>query len=176
MEFSAARHSGKAATIVCLAPDVCLTPVGNAVVPIPYMIISKLDWSVTTATSTILTGQEAFTMASRTDKVTGDEPGTKGGVKSGVNKGYCRPISKKTNVFVEGNELIQNDNLYDMNCNGQTGPAIPWAGCVLRVWPRRVRPRSEPRGKPGSRGGIPLRAQTGQQEGVRTWQERMIVA
>lgn len=122
MDHSAARHSGKSATIVCLAPDVCLTPVGSAVVPIPYMIISKLEWAVTTAKSTILTDQEAFTMASRTDKVTGDEPGTKGGVKSGVNKGYCRPISKKTNVFVEGNELIQNDNLYDMNCNGPNGP------------------------------------------------------
>lgn len=122
MEQSAARHSGKTATIVCLAPDVCLTPVGNAIVPIPYMIISKLEWAVTTAKSTLLTEQEAFTMDSRTDKVTGDEPGTKGGVKSGVNLGYCRPISKKTNVFVEGHELIQNDNLYDMNCNGPHGP------------------------------------------------------
>ena len=108
MQQSAARHSGKSATIVCLAPDVCLTPVGSAIVPIPYMVISKLDWSETTVKSTILTGEEAFTMASRTNKVTGDEPGTKGGVKSGVNKGYCRPISKKTNVFVEGRELIQN--------------------------------------------------------------------
>lgn len=122
MEFSAARHSGKQATIVCLAPDVCLTPVGNAIVPIPYMIISQLSWSETTAKSTTLTGEEAFTMASRTNKVTGDEPGVKGGVKSGVNKGWCRPISKKTNVFVEGRELIQNDNLYDMNCNGPNGP------------------------------------------------------
>ncbi|MEL7167545.1 MAG: DUF4150 domain-containing protein [Pseudomonadota bacterium] len=122
MEFSAARHSGKAAKIVCLAPDVCLTPMGNSIVPIPYMIISDLAWSVTTVKSTILTDQEAFTMASRTDKVVGDEPGSKGGVKSGVNKGYCRPISKKTNVFVEGRELIQNDNLYDMNCNGPNGP------------------------------------------------------
>ncbi|WP_421704282.1 DUF4150 domain-containing protein [Aliiroseovarius sp.] len=122
MQQSAARHSGKSATIVCLAPDVCLTPVGSAIVPIPYMIISKLDWSETTVKSTILTGEEAFTMASRTNKVTGDEPGTKGGVKSGVNKGYCRPISKKTNVFVEGRELIQNDNSYDMNCNGPNGP------------------------------------------------------
>lgn len=105
-----------------MAPDVCLTPVGNAIVPIPYMIISKLEWSVTTAKSTILTDQEAFTMASRTDRVVGDEPGVKGGVKSGVNLGYCRPISKKTNVFVEGHELIEHDNLYDMNCNGPNGP------------------------------------------------------
>ena len=122
MEHSAARHSGNTAKIVCLAPDVCLTPVGNAVVPIPYMIISDLAWSVKTASSTTFTDQEAFTMASRTDRVTGDEPGKNGGIKSGVNLGYCRPISKKTSVFVEGRELIQNDNLYDMNCNGPDGP------------------------------------------------------
>jgi hypothetical protein len=37
-----------------------------------------------------------------------------GGVKSGVSKGWCRPISKETSVFVGGNEVIQNDTLYDM--------------------------------------------------------------
>lgn len=122
MEQSAARHSGKSAQIVCLAPDVCLTPIGNAVVPVPYMIVSQLDWSERTVSNTQLTGMAAFTMASRTNKVTGDEPGVKGGVKSGVNRGWCRPISKKTSVFVGGRELIQNDNLYDMNCNGPDGP------------------------------------------------------
>ena len=42
---SAARHSGKNAIIICLAPDVCETQVGGSAVPIPYMIISRLDWS-----------------------------------------------------------------------------------------------------------------------------------
>lgn len=91
-------------------------------VPIPYMILSKLDWSETTVENVELTGMKAFNMKSRTNKVTGDEPGTKGGVKSGVNRGYCRPISKKTNIFVDGAELIQNDNMYDMNCAGPNGP------------------------------------------------------
>ncbi|WP_130402934.1 PAAR-like domain-containing protein [Thalassococcus sp. S3] len=80
MEKSAARHSGKEATIVCLSPEVCNTAVGSSVTPIPYMIISKLDWSQSTVTSTIFTGTEAFTMASRTNKVVDDEVGTKGGV------------------------------------------------------------------------------------------------
>ncbi|MCF6446081.1 DUF4150 domain-containing protein [Nereida sp. MMG025] len=122
MVSSAARHSGKKANVVCLAPDVCLTPVGSSIVLIPYMILSKLDWSETTVDNVKLTGMKAFNMNSRTNKVTGDEPGTKGGVKSGVNKGYCRPISKKTSVFVKGAELIQDDNMYDMNCNGPNGP------------------------------------------------------
>ena len=122
MEKSAARHSGKQATIVCLAPDICDTPVGSSVKPVPYMILSRLDWSEQTVASTKVTGQDAFTMASRTDKVTGNEAGTKGGVASGVNLGWCRPKSNKTSVFVEGRELIQNDNLYEMNCAGPNGP------------------------------------------------------
>jgi len=121
MEKSAARDSGRNAQIVCLSPDVCLTPVGNSVVPIPYMIVSMLSWAQKTVSHTELTGQKAFTMASRTDKVTGDEPGVKGGVVSGVNRGWCRPKSNKSSVFVDGNELIQNDNLYEMNCAGADG-------------------------------------------------------
>lgn len=119
---SAARHSGKNAIITCMAPDVCKTQVGNAVVPIPYMIISKLDWSDKTSADVELTGMKAFNMDARTNKVTGDEPGSLGGVKSGVNKGWCRPQSNKTSVFVNGAELLQNNNLYEMNCSGPEGP------------------------------------------------------
>jgi Domain of unknown function (DUF4150) len=121
MNKTAARDSGKAAIIMCLAPDVCLTPVGVAIVPIPYMIISMLSWSQRTVSHTKFTDQKAFTMDSRTNKVTGDEPGVNGGVTSGVNMGWCRPKSNKTSVQVGGHELIQNDNLYDMNCAGPEG-------------------------------------------------------
>ncbi|TRW95369.1 DUF4150 domain-containing protein [Paracoccus sp. M683] len=119
---SAARHSGKNATIVCLAPDVCKTQVGGSAVPIPYMIISRLDWSERTVSSIQLTGLKAFNMNARTNKVTGNEPGKMGGVKSGVNLGWCRPQSNKVDIFIDGAELIQNDNLYEMNCNGPDGP------------------------------------------------------
>lgn len=118
---SAARDSGKAAIITCLAPDVCKTQVGSAVVPIPYMIISKLDWSKQTISHTTMTGLKSFNMDSRTNKVTGDEPGKLGGVKSGVNQGWCRPQSNKSGVFIDGAELIQNNNLYEMNCAGPNG-------------------------------------------------------
>ncbi|WP_165352904.1 hypothetical protein [Loktanella sp. IMCC34160] len=29
---------------------------------------------------------------------------------------------EETSVFVNGAELIQNDNMYDTNCNGADGP------------------------------------------------------
>lgn len=122
MGKSAARRSGKEAIIVCLAPDVCLTPIGSSMVPVPYMIISRLDWSKSTVSNTSFAGQEAFTMASRTNKVTGNEAGKGGGVKSGVNKGWCRPISNKSSFFVDGREVLQHTCLYDMNCAGPEGP------------------------------------------------------
>ena len=118
-----ARLSGKNAKIICMAPDVCLTPVGSSIVPIPYMIISELNWSTRTVSHTSFTGMESFNTHSRTNKVTGDEPGSKGGVKSGVNKGWCRPKSKKTSIFVDGKQLLHNDNLYEMNCSGPEGPS-----------------------------------------------------
>lgn len=114
MTKSAARHSGRQAMIVCLAPDICNTPIGSSMVPIPYMIVSRLDWSQQTIPNTTFASQEAFTMASRTDKVTGNEAGKGGGLKSGVNKGWCRPISNKSSFFVNGREVLQHDCLYDM--------------------------------------------------------------
>ncbi|MCC5973396.1 MAG: DUF4150 domain-containing protein [Rubellimicrobium sp.] len=122
MEQSAARKAGKGGQIVCLAPDVCNTPSPTGPVPVPYMIVSMLDWAQRTVASTKLGDQEAFTMNSRTNKVTGDEPGTVGGVVSGCNMGWCRPISSKSNVFVENFQVIQNDCLFEMNCSGPEGP------------------------------------------------------
>lgn len=107
MSKSAIRDTG--GKIICLAPDVCLTPVGSARVPVPYMIVSELDWSERTDRKVSFGGQQAFTMASRTNKVTGDEPGTGGGIKSGVNTGWCRPQSNKTSFSVAGQEVIQHD-------------------------------------------------------------------
>lgn len=121
MSKDAARHSGKEAQIVCLAPDVCKTPMGSDMVPVPYMILSKLDWSEKTVSNTKFNGLDAFTMASRTNKVIGDEPGTGGGVASGTNMGWCRPISNKTTFFVSGREVLQHTCYYDMNCSGPDG-------------------------------------------------------
>lgn len=122
MDQSAARKGGKGGQIMCLAPDVCNTPAPNGTVPVPYMIVSLLDWAQRTARTTKFGDQEAFTMFSRTDRVAGDEPGTAGGVVSGVNMGWCRPISSKSTVFIEGFQTIQNDCLFDMNCAGPEGP------------------------------------------------------
>jgi hypothetical protein len=90
-------------------------------VPVPYMIISKLEWSARTISNVSFGGDEAFTMDSRTTKVEGNEPGTGGGVSSGVNVGWCRPQSNKSSFFVEGKQVIQDNCIFEMNCNGPDG-------------------------------------------------------
>ncbi len=120
MSKDAIRHSAKGSKIVCLAPDVCLTPSKNGP-PVPYMIVSELSWAEKTVGNTSFGGQEAFTMASRTNKVTGNEPGKGGGVVSQVNEGYCRPQSNKTSFTIKGEQVVQHDCVYEMNCNGPDG-------------------------------------------------------
>lgn len=121
MSRSAARFTKNANAIVCLSPDVCLTPRGSKDVPVPYMIVSKLDWSERTVPNVTFGGDEAFTMNSRTRQVTGNEPGTSGGTQSGVNVGWCRPQSNKSSFLVSGHQVLQHDCLFEMNCSGPDG-------------------------------------------------------
>lgn len=124
MSRSAARNTHKQrSVIVCLSPDVCMTPRGNKEVPVPYMIISELAWSERTDGDVSFGGAGAFTMQSRTQSVTGNEAGTGGGVISGVNVGWCRPQSNKASVVISGQAVIEDGCLFDMNCAGPEGPA-----------------------------------------------------
>jgi len=121
MSKSALRFAQKEGQIVCLSPCVCNTPMGGKMVPVAYMIVSKLEWSDRTVSNVSFGKQEAFTMESRTTRVTGNEPGTGGGVASGVNVGWCRPQSNKTSFFIDGEQVIQDDCIFEMNCGGPEG-------------------------------------------------------
>ncbi|KYF79686.1 hypothetical protein BE18_35155 [Sorangium cellulosum] len=115
------RKTGNA-WVVCLEPDVCKTPIGDEMKPVPYQIRACLAAGVDEATTVKLGTFDTATMASRITTVQGDEPGTGGGVKSGVNLGYCRPISHSTTVHAGGANVTYHTSLYAMNCAGPDGP------------------------------------------------------
>jgi len=121
MSKSALRFAKKDNQIVCLSPCVCNTPMGGKMVPVAYMITSKLEWSERTVSNVTFGDEQAFTMESRTTNVTGNEAGTGGGVASGVHVGWCRPQSNKTSLFVAGEQVIQDDCIFEMNCDGPDG-------------------------------------------------------
>ena len=62
------------ARIVSLSPDVCLTPVGSAVVPIPYPVVDFCGHDTNYTPSVRFTGKKAMVMRSRTNHVHGDAP------------------------------------------------------------------------------------------------------
>lgn len=105
------------AILVCRTPDVCKTPMGSSMVPVPYQIISKFETATKTATTVNFTGEPAFNMGSYLPTVIGDEAGVGGGLKTGSHKGKCYPLTHSSSVRVEGQWLVRHDDLFEMNCN-----------------------------------------------------------
>lgn len=112
----ATRKIGEA-ILVCRTPDVCKTPMGSSMVPVPYQIISKFETATKTATTVNFTGEPAFNMGSYLPTVIGDEAGVGGGLKTGSHKGKCYPLTHSSSVRVEGQWLVRHDDLFEMNCN-----------------------------------------------------------
>ena len=113
-----------AARIVCLAPDVCLTPVGSAKVPIPYQVHDLCGHDENYTPSVNLTGEKAMVLRSNTTHVHGDAPGTDKGVVSGTVEDVCEPVGHAAQVRAEGSNLIRHLDRLAMNAGNTVGEAI----------------------------------------------------
>ncbi|MEM9453383.1 MAG: DUF4150 domain-containing protein [Myxococcota bacterium] len=109
------------AIVINIYPDVCLTPVGSLMVPVPYRIVATLDDSVKASSNVMIGKHFVFTVASRVSRVTGNEAGVGGGVFSGVNLGWCRPITFFSSVTCNGEYITMHDARFHMNCAGPEG-------------------------------------------------------
>jgi hypothetical protein len=112
------------ARIVSLAPDVCLTPVGSSVVPIPYPVVNFCGHDKNYTSSVRFTGKKAMVMRSCTTHVHGDAPGVRKGVKSGTVESICEPIGHADQVRAEGSHVIRHLDRFHMNNRNTEGEAI----------------------------------------------------
>jgi hypothetical protein len=112
------------ARIVSLSPDVCLTPVGSSVVPIPYPVVDFCGHDTNYTPSVRFTGKKAMVMRSCTSHVHGDAPGTRKGVKSGRVGSICEPIGHADQVRAEGSHVIRHLDAFWMNNRNTKGEAI----------------------------------------------------
>ncbi|MES5097861.1 DUF4150 domain-containing protein [Agrobacterium sp. BA1120] len=112
------------ARIVSLAPDVCLTPVGSSVVPIPYPVVDFCGHDKNYTPSVRFTGKKAMVMRSCTTHVHGDAPGVRKGVKSGTVESICEPIGHADHVRAEGSHVIRHLDRFWMNNRNTQGEAI----------------------------------------------------
>lgn len=86
-------------------------------VPVPYMIICPdLSGSEKVALKVNFNGAPVFQWDhSLAPPVVGDEPGTGGGVVSGVNKGKVWGEEASTNVHAEGRRIVRHGDKAWMN-------------------------------------------------------------
>ena len=112
---TAARKNG-IFIVVNLVPDVCKTPMGASMVPVPYPIVGNLADSLQVITTVKFNGDPAYVLSdSMVPTVTGNEPGTGGGMKSGVNKGKVRATGSSTSVRVAGKYVVRDGDEAEMN-------------------------------------------------------------
>ncbi|MBK9265693.1 MAG: DUF4150 domain-containing protein [Polyangiaceae bacterium] len=108
--------------IMSIMPDVCLTPTATgAMVPVSYFIRARAELAIDTNPKHRVDGYPVITMKSRIPTCEGNEAGTGGGVISGVNKGWCRPLEHSTTQKSGGEWVVRVGDLWAMNCAGPDG-------------------------------------------------------
>lgn len=85
-------------------PDVCLTPAGPAVVPVPYPNIAMLPMALppTCSLKHFIGMAPAHNLMTTVPMTMGDNGGVMGGVMSGMMMGPSRHLMGSTKVFTGG--------------------------------------------------------------------------
>jgi hypothetical protein len=91
----------------CLGfPDVCKTPAGPVVVPIPYPNTGMCPTGVQSTTKVMVMNMPALTQGSKLPMSQGDEAGVAGGVVSGMIMGEIAFRSASSKVAFQGQKVI----------------------------------------------------------------------
>jgi uncharacterized Zn-binding protein involved in type VI secretion len=118
----AGKGQGK---VVCLIPDICLTPVGPAQVPVPYPVTASFEESQGTSPNVTFAGKPAFLKGQSLIPYTlGDQAGFCGGIRSKTCGGIVEAIQGSSSVFVNGKAVVRHGDLFKMNNGNTFGKAI----------------------------------------------------
>ena len=88
-------------------PDVCKTPSPGGPVPIPYPNIGKASDTSKGPKKVTTDGKMPMVKGAKYSTSTGDEPGSAGGVISGVTKGECEFMMYSFDVKFEGKNVCR---------------------------------------------------------------------
>lgn len=104
------------------SPDVCLTPTGSSIVPIPYSNTAISKDTANGSTSVFVDGNPFMLKDSVFSKSTGDEPGVATGVGSGTVGNVAKFTNYSFDVMVEGRNVCRRLDPMTSN-NGNTPQA-----------------------------------------------------
>lgn len=113
-------HKGSGA-MSTVSPDVCKTPAGPSVVPIPYTNMAKSADLAQGSKTVKINGQSVAIKGCSYSISTGDEPGSAGGVASGKTKGKAEFVSYSFDVKIEGKNVCRNGDLMTHNDKNTMG-------------------------------------------------------
>jgi hypothetical protein len=117
-------HKDSGGTTPCF-PDVCKTPIGNAIVPIPYPNFAFSKDTADGSKSVKCDGNPICLKPSNFSTSTGDEPGSAKGVASGTTKGKAEFVTSSFDVKVEGKNVERAfDTMLHNNKNTAPFPVI----------------------------------------------------
>jgi RHS repeat-associated protein len=101
---------------VSVMPDICKTPVGSSVVPIPYTITGEFKDAQDVSRSVKMYSEPTFLYGkSFIPSVKGDERGTVGGIKSGTYLKRVQPKDKSSTKGANGTQTVQESRFIWMN-------------------------------------------------------------
>ena len=112
------KGSGASSTV---GPDVCKTPTGGGPVPIPYVNTAVSADLAGGSTTVKIEGNMAAIKGCTYSTSTGDEPGSIGGVVSGVTKGPAEFMIYSFDVKIEGKNACRNGDLMSHNDKNTMG-------------------------------------------------------
>lgn len=88
-------------------PDVCKTPVGPAVVPIPYPNLGQASDTSKGPKSVKTDGKMPMVKSAKYSKSSGDEPGVAKGIISSTQKDVCEFMMYSFDVKFEGRNVCR---------------------------------------------------------------------
>lgn len=105
----------------CTGPDVCKTPMGSSMVPVPYMSMVTLGSATRTSRTVRNNGKQDFQLNSRALVVTGHEPGVGKGVKVNGYKSHALAKTGSKTVYSEGWSVVRDSDPAWINRPGPGG-------------------------------------------------------
>ncbi|HHH30820.1 MAG TPA: DUF4150 domain-containing protein [Polyangiaceae bacterium] len=116
----------------CVAfPDACLVP--PVPIPTPFVNIALCRDAAATSSRVLACNKEVVVESSIIPRSIGDEPGTGGGLLSGVNMGPARFKTYSSRVYAEGKKVVIQTSV-----TGQNGMSANAVGCQVSPSQTRV--------------------------------------
>lgn len=102
--------------VISVPPDVCKTPMGSSVVPVPYPVYSELKDAIQEVPNVKANGHPLVVFdQSKLPKTIGDKAGSAAGVKSGTVEAQCIPQDKSTSVRAGQKWIVRHGDKFWMN-------------------------------------------------------------